>query len=230
MTGTVLEWNGTTWVPKASSETSDTTQPANLTSADLAEMQKRAVQQTMQPMQATTAMMQPTAADFVPVDAGMTVPIAPFAEAATVGNVQQAVLPTAPATNLAGVTSVAPQVATEAAKLQAATGTPTQQITAQQQVGTSITGMEAAQGNAIKVDGPQARKLETDPVSGESEIISGAANDTTCGEDYLDDIGGISQKGDTFGAIACRLAYACLVTSALACLEGIIDEEELEDA
>jgi hypothetical protein len=57
-----------------------------------------------------------------------------------------------------------------------------------------------------------------------------AANDTTCGEDYLDDIGGISQKGDTFGAIACRLAYACLVTSALACLDGIIDEEELEDA
>ncbi len=61
-----------------------------------------------------------------------------------------------------------------------------------------------------------------------------ASNDTTCGEDYLDDIGGISQKGDTFGAIACRLAYACLVTSALACLDGIIDEdeeeEELEDA
>jgi len=61
-----------------------------------------------------------------------------------------------------------------------------------------------------------------------------AANDTTCGEDYLDDIGGISQKGDTFGAIACRLAYACLVTSAWACLDGIIDEaeeeEELEDA
>jgi len=164
---------------RAFDEGGDTTVPANLTSADLAEMQKRAVQQTMQPMQANTAMMQPTAADFVPVDAGMTVPIAPFAEAATVGNVQQAVLPTAPATNLAGVTSVAPQVATEAAKLQAASGTPTQQITAQQQVGTSITGMEAAQGNAIKVDGPQARKLETDPVSGESEIISGVANAQT---------------------------------------------------
>jgi hypothetical protein len=57
-----------------------------------------------------------------------------------------------------------------------------------------------------------------------------AANDTTCGEDYLDDIGGISQKGDTFGAIACRIAYACLVASAWACLDGIIDEEELEDA
>ena len=56
-----------------------------------------------------------------------------------------------------------------------------------------------------------------------------AANDTTCGEDYLDDIGGISQKGDTFGGIACRLAYACLVTSELACLDGIIDEDEEEE-
>jgi len=164
---------------RAFDEGGDTTVPANFTSADLAEMQKRAVQQTMQPMQATTAMMQPTAGEFIPVDAGMTAPIAPFAEAATVGNVQQAVLPTAPAANLAGVTSVAPQVATEAAKLKAATSTPTQQIIAQQQVGTSITGMEAAQGNAIKVDSPTARKLETDPVSGESEIISGVANAQT---------------------------------------------------
>ena len=164
---------------KGFQEGGDTTQPVNMTSAELAEMQKRAVQQTMQPMQATTAMIQPTAADFIPVDAGMTVPIAPFAEAATVGNVQQAALPTTPATNTAGVTTVAPQVAKEAAKLQAATGEPTKEITAQQQIGTSITGMEAAQGNAIKVDSPTARKLETDPVSGESEIISGAANAQT---------------------------------------------------
>ena len=153
-------------------EGGDTTDVKNFTSADLAEMQKRAVQQTMQPMQATTAMMQPTAGEFIPVDAGMTVPIAPFAEAATVGNVQQAVLPTAPATNLAGITSVAPQVATEAAKLQAASGTPTQQITAQQQVGTSITGMEAALGNAIKVDAPDAREIQ------DGELISGAADAT----------------------------------------------------
>ena len=172
MTGQVLEWNGTTWVPKTSTETSDTTQPVNFTSADLAEMQKRAVQQTMQPIQAPTAMIQPTAADFIPVDAGMTVPIAPFAEAATVGTVQQAALPTTATPATAGVTTVAPQVATEAAKLQAATGTPTQQITAQQQIGTSITGMEAAQGNAIKVDAPDARAIK------EGEIISGAADAT----------------------------------------------------
>jgi len=36
-----------------------------------------------------------------------------------------------------------------------------------------------AQGKEIKVEGPTARKLETDPVSGESEIISGSANAET---------------------------------------------------
>ena len=157
---------------KGFQEGGDTTVPANLTSADLAEMQKRAVQQTMQPMQATTAMIQPTAADFIPVDAGMTAPIAPFAEAATVGTVQQAALPTAATPATAGVTTVAPQVATETAKLQAVTGEPTKEITAQQQVGTSITGMEAALGNAIKVDAPDPREIQ------EGEIISGAADAT----------------------------------------------------
>jgi len=157
---------------KGFQEGGDTTEVKNFTSADLAEMQKRAVQQTMQPMQATTSMIQPTAADFIPVDAGMAVPIAPFAQAATVGNVQQAALPTTAIPATAGVTTVAPQVATESAKLQAATGEPTKEITAQQQIGTSITGMEAALGNAIKVDAPDARKIQ------EGELISGAADAT----------------------------------------------------
>ncbi len=157
---------------KGFQEGGDTTQPVNLTSADLAEMQKRAVQQTMQPMQATTAMIQPTAADFIPVDAGMTAPIAPLAEAATVGNVQQAALPTAATPATAGVTTVTPQVKLQTAGLTAATGTPTKEITAEQQVGTSITGMEAALGNAIKVDAPDPREIQ------EGEIISGAADAT----------------------------------------------------
>lgn len=61
-----------------------------------------------------------------------------------------------------------------------------------------------------------------------------ANNDTLCGEEYLEDLGGISQEvNDTFGAIACRIAYACLLSASMACLDGIIDEEEeeeLEDA
>ena len=52
----------------------------------------------MQPTQAPVSYIQPEAADFVPVDAGQATPIAPYAEAATVGTVQQAdqqVTPTA---------------------------------------------------------------------------------------------------------------------------------------
>lgn len=38
-----------------------------------------------------------------------------------------------------------------------------------------------------------------------------AAQNTTDGEDWLEDIGGIAQPGDTFGAIACRIAFATLL-------------------
>ena len=36
-------------------------------------------------------------------------------------------------------------------------------------------------------------------------------NDTSDGEQYLEDCGGISQEGDSFGQIACRVAYATLL-------------------
>jgi len=147
-------------------------QEGGLTTGDLATMQASAVRQTMQPMQPTTAMIQPTAGEFIPVDAGMTVPIDPFAEAATVGTVQQAAMPTTAAPVGADVTTVAPQVALQTAGLTAATGTPTQQITAQQQETTSVSGLEAAQGTAIKVDAPDARAIQ------DGEIISGEADAT----------------------------------------------------
>lgn len=38
-----------------------------------------------------------------------------------------------------------------------------------------------------------------------------AEQDTSDGEEWLDDIGGIAQPGDTFGAIACRIAFATLL-------------------
>ena len=147
-------------------------QEGGLTTDQLAQMQASAVRQTMQPMQPTTAMIQPTAGEFIPVDAGMTVPIAPFAEAATVGTVQQAAMPTTAAPVTADVATVAPQVALQTAGLTAATGVPTQQITAQQQETTSVSGLEAAQGTAIKVDAPDARAIQ------EGELISGEADAT----------------------------------------------------
>ena len=145
-----------------------------LTTGDLATMQASAVRQTMQPMQPTTAMIQPTAGEFIPVDAGMTVPIAPMAEAATVGKVQQAGMPVIAPVTKAYADPTKADVTAEAAKLQAATGAISDeaQVTAAQQETTSVSGLEAAQGTAIKVDAPDAREIQ------EGEIISGAADAT----------------------------------------------------
>lgn len=49
-----------------------------------------------------------------------------------------------------------------------------------------------------------------------------ASNDTSEGEAHLEDCGGLVQGGDSFGDIACRIAYATLYVK---CLELI--EEEL---
>ena len=148
-------------------------------SSPLAQMTTNLVSQTMQPIQALPSFIQPTAPDFIPVDAGQVTPIAPFAEAATVGTTQQSAMPIIPTVSQMTPTSVAPDV-----KLETDTITPaqidklTREVTAQQQLETSVGG-PVAQGTSIDVTGPTARKLETDPVTGESEIISGSANAET---------------------------------------------------
>ena len=38
-----------------------------------------------------------------------------------------------------------------------------------------------------------------------------ADNDTSRGEEWLEDCGGISRDGDSFGQIACRIAFATLL-------------------
>ena len=147
----------------------------------LAQQSANLVGQTMQPIQAPIAGLQPTPAEFIPVDAGMTTPMAPFAQAATTGTTQQAPMPTVTPTATMTPATAATGVQAATSALQPAQGTLSEQaqVGAAQQATTSVTGMEAAQGAAIKVEGPTARKLETDPVSGESEIISGAANAET---------------------------------------------------
>jgi hypothetical protein len=50
-----------------------------------------------------------------------------------------------------------------------------------------------------------------------------ADHDTSRGEEWLEDCGGIAQPGDSFGQIACRIAYAtllCAVEEALAEIEA----------
>ncbi len=147
----------------------------------LAQQSANLVGQTMQPIQAPIAGIQPTPAEFIPVDAGMTTPMAPFAQAATTGTTQQAPMPTVTPTATMTPVTAATGVQAATSALQPTQGTLSEQaqVGAAQQATTSVTGMEAAQGAAIKVEGPTARKLETDPVSGESEIISGSANAAT---------------------------------------------------
>jgi hypothetical protein len=50
--------------------------------------------------------------------------------------------------------------------------------------------------------------------------------DTSDGEEYLEDCGGIAQDGDSFGQIACRIAFATILCASMSCLEEIIAEHE----
>jgi hypothetical protein len=49
---------------------------------------------------------------------------------------------------------------------------------------------------------------------------------TNDGEQWLEDCGGIAQAGDSFGNIACRIAYATLYVAALESLQEIAYEKE----
>lgn len=53
-----------------------------------------------------------------------------------------------------------------------------------------------------------------------------ATQDTSAGEEWLEDCGGIAQPGDTFGNIACRIAFATLYVAAQQALEELREEAE----
>ena len=53
-----------------------------------------------------------------------------------------------------------------------------------------------------------------------------ADQDTSDGEQWLEDIGGIAQEGDCFGQIACRIAFATLYCAATEALNEIQEESE----
>jgi len=130
---------------------------------------------------APVATLQPEAipGSVIESTAGRAIDIAPMVTTpAQVGQVLQATpvsATTAPAGSMTAQTAIG-DVRAETAKLTGVTGTPTDTITAQQQTGSSLDAIKAAQGNAIKINGPAGRQIQTDPVTGASEIISGAAN------------------------------------------------------
>ena len=53
-----------------------------------------------------------------------------------------------------------------------------------------------------------------------------ATQETSDGEDWLEDCGGIVQAGDTFGQIACRIAFATLLVASQEVLQEISNEYE----
>ena len=57
-----------------------------------------------------------------------------------------------------------------------------------------------------------------------------ADQNTSDGEDYLEDCDSLVQAGDTFGGIACRIAYATLYCAAMECLQEIADQHENEES
>ena len=139
---------------------------------DFQQMQQNLTSQTMQPIQSTVAGIQPTAGEFIPVDAGSTVPIAPFAEAATVGTVQQADMPTeAGASTYTAATSFG-DVSGVTSGMQPAQGTVSDQaqVAAAQQGTSAVSDLKAEQGTAIMMDNPVQREIQ------DGELISGEAN------------------------------------------------------
>jgi hypothetical protein len=53
-----------------------------------------------------------------------------------------------------------------------------------------------------------------------------ATQDTNDGEQYLEDCGGIVQEGDTFGSVACRIAFATLFVTCERIYNEILEEME----
>jgi len=127
---------------------------------------------TLSPVQSAVSRIDPQAEDFVPLDAGQTAPVAPFAEAAKVQTTAQAALPAYLQASQMQPVTAAGQVQQATAGMQAAQGQVSQQAQAQaaQQETTSVAGLEAAQGQAIMMDNPVQREIQ------QGELISGVAD------------------------------------------------------
>jgi hypothetical protein len=91
----------------------------------------------------------------------------------------QAFLPTTQTASLMSPIEASGAIRAAADQTQAAQIGQVSQIDAAQQATSSVTDIKAAQGTEILMNNPVKRKIETDPVTGESELISGVANAQT---------------------------------------------------
>ena len=138
----------------------------------------------MQPIQGGVSGILPNASDFIPVDAGMTVPQAPFAEAATAGTTSVAGQPILPNVQTASTTATQPSVKTQTDDLTAQTlSTLTKDITGQTQDTSSVSGLGPVTGTAQTVQdvagqaGVPVRTVDLTP--GAKELVEGTGVDQT---------------------------------------------------
>ena len=138
----------------------------------LAAMQRSAVGQTMQPQQANVAMITPESADFIGDTAGQAVAQAPTQEAAKVADVAQVGVPLTAPTSVMTPATVGDQVQATTEGLTAVPGTVSTQaqVDAAEQLTSSVSNVEAAQGTATMMQNPVQREIQ------DGELISGAAN------------------------------------------------------
>ena len=97
----------------------------------------------------------------------------------TLAATNQAFLPTTQTASLMSPIEASGAIRATADQTQAAQIGQVSQINAEQLAASSVADLEAAQGTEIIMNNPVQRKIETDPVTGESELISGVANAET---------------------------------------------------
>jgi len=139
---------------------------------DFTKMQGNLLEQTMQPTQSTIDKIVPAEADMIGTTAGQATNVAPQQQVGIVENVTQSQMPMTTDASTYTASTTAGDVQAQTDELAAQTGTLSAgaQVDAQQQLTTSVSGMEAAQGTATMVNAPAAREIQ------DGEIISGVAD------------------------------------------------------
>jgi hypothetical protein len=201
-TGTIYTWNGNSWDvtstvasrnqefadsrPNSTGPSTTQTNPGGIDQDQFKAMQQGLITQTMQPRQAGVAGIIPNAYDFIPVDAGMAVPQAPFAEAATAGSTTVAGQPILPSVQTASTTATQPDVERQTDALTAQTlGTLTRDITGQTQDTSSVSGLGPVTGAAQTVQsvatqaGDPVPTRTVDLTPGAEELVQGTGVDQT---------------------------------------------------
>ena len=160
-----------------------TESPAGINQDQFQAMGQNLVSQTMQPVQAGVAGIIPTSGEFIPVDAGQTVPQAPFAEAATADTVSIAGQPIIPTVSTADTTATTEDVRKETDALTAQTLSDlTDTVEGQTDYTTNLSDLTSASGEYKSVqevageDGVPVRTLDT-TTGGVGELVGGSTVD-----------------------------------------------------